>query len=117
MDAKSLGKTIGVWSFFIGMILALVTAFINLGDWVTQVLIILGILAGVLHQKLRDEFVTLGIVYLALSVAVDSVSGLVLLGSLISNIVSAWVGFLGPVVLTASMMWGGAFLMVNKRGK
>jgi len=117
MNTKNLAKKIGFWSFFMGMVLALVTVFVNLGDWSFQVLIILGFLAGGFHQKLRDEFVALGVVYLSLSVAADSASGLVLLGTLLSDIVAAWVRFLGPVVLMTSMMWGGAFLMANKNGK
>ena len=35
-------------------------------------------------------------------------------GPIITDIVIAWVGFLGPVVLTAMMVWGGAKLMAEK---
>jgi hypothetical protein len=105
---------IGLWAFFIGMVLALITAFVDLGGWVTQVLIVLGMVAGALHQKIRDELLTLGVIYLALSVATDSVRDLIGFGAIISSVVAAWVRFLGPVVLTAFMMWGAAFLMVNR---
>ncbi|MBN2502626.1 MAG: hypothetical protein JXB38_17735 [Anaerolineales bacterium] len=107
-------KLIGTWAFFIGMVLALVTAFVNLGGWVTQVLIVLGILAGFFHQKIKDEIVALGVIYLALAAVSGSMQELVAVGPYISAIVAAWVGFLGPVVLTALMIWGGAFLMANK---
>ena len=95
------------------MVLALVTAFVDLGDWLFQVLIILGVLAGIFHQKIKEELVTLGVVYLALSVSPDSMNRLILVGPIISDIVAAWVRFLGPVVLTVFTLWGGAFLVVN----
>lgn len=107
-------KMIGLWSFFIGMVLALATAFVNLGEWVTQVLIILGILAGFFHQKIRDEIVSFGIIYLGLTAAISSIDDLKVVGPIISDIAAAWVGFLGPVVFTAFIFWGGAFLMVNE---
>ena len=46
-------KTIGLWAFFIGMVLALLTVFVSLGSWVTQVLLLLGILAGFFHHKIK----------------------------------------------------------------
>ena len=66
-------KPIGFWSFFIGMILALITAFFDLGAWTSQALIILGILAGSFHQKIKNELITFGVIYLALSVAANSI--------------------------------------------
>jgi len=107
-------KMIGIWSFFIGMVLAVATVFVNLGDWIYQVLIILGILAGFFHHKIKNEIVTLGIIYLGLNAVSVSMNDLIAVGPFISDIVAAWVRFLGPVVLTAFMVWGGAFLMVNK---
>ena len=110
-------KMIGTWSFFIGMVLALATVFVNLGEWISQVLIILGILAGVFHHKIKDELVPLGIIYLALAAAAGSMGDLIALGPFISDIAGAWVGFLGPVVLIAFLIWGTPFLMVNKKGQ
>ena len=110
-------KMIGTWSFFIGMVLALATVFVDLGEWISQLLIILGILAGFFHQKLKDELVTLGVVYLGLAAASGSMSDLIGVGPFISDIVAAWLAFLSPVVMTAFMIWGGAFLMVNKESQ
>ncbi len=107
-------KTIGTWSFFIGMVLAVATVFVNLGEWISQALIILGILAGFFHHKIKNELIALGVIYLGLVAASGSMGDLIALGPFISDIVAAWVSFLGPVVLTAFMIWGGAFLLVNK---
>lgn len=114
MRSQKIGKMIGFWSFFAGMLLALVTAFVNPGEWASQVLIILGLLAGGFYSRLREEMVGFGVIYLSLSLAADSASGLMFFGPIISNIVSVWVRFLGPVVLAAFMVWGAAFLMSSR---
>ena len=97
-------KIIGLWSFFIGLVLALATAFFDIGAWATQLLIILGILTGALHFG-KEDLIPLGVIYLALAAAANSVDALAFVGPTITDIVSAWVGFLGPVVLTALMLW------------
>jgi len=107
-------KVIGLWSFFIGMVLAIGTVFVDLGEWTTQILIILGILTGFFHQKIKDELVHFGIIYLVLAAVSGSMGDLIAVGSIFSEIAAAWVGFLGPVVLTAFLIWGTPFLMVKK---
>jgi hypothetical protein len=84
-----------------------------IGLWATQVLIILGVLAGFFHT-FKNDLVTLGIVYLGLRAAAGSMGELIAVGLIISDLVAAWVGFLGPVVLTAFMIWGGARLVTGK---
>ncbi len=108
-------KKIGLWAFFVGMALALATVFIALGDWAFQVLILLGFLAGFFHQHLRENLITLGITYLVLAAVAGSMGDLLYIGPYISEIAAAWVRFLGPVVLTAFMVWGSASLMAKKQ--
>jgi hypothetical protein len=107
-------KTIGLWSYLIGIVLALATVFVTLGDWTIQVLIILGILAGVFHHN-SDDLVPLGIIYLVLAVVASSMGDLIAVGDYISAIATAWVGFLGPVALTAFLIWGTPLLLVKKK--
>jgi hypothetical protein len=109
-------KKIGLWSFFIGMVLAVATVFVTLGDWVSQVLIILGILAGFFHHKLKDDLISLGILYLVLVSVAGSMGDLVAIGTYVSDIAAAWVGFLGPVVLIDFIFWGSSALFANKEG-
>jgi hypothetical protein len=106
-------KMIGVWAFIIGLVLAMAGVFFDLGAWVTQVLIVLGILVGVFHP-IRKEIVPLGMVYLALSFAASSMDELVFLGPIVTDVATAWAGFLGPVVLTAMLMWGSPYLMAKE---
>jgi len=107
-------KMIGIWSLFVGMVLALTTVFVDLGAWITQILIVLGFLAGFFHPKIKNELITTGIIYLVLSAASGSGGDLIGLGPFIADIAGAWVDFLGPVVLAAFLIWGTPFFMVNK---
>ncbi|MBN2046157.1 MAG: hypothetical protein JW757_14130 [Anaerolineales bacterium] len=106
-------KTIGVWAFIIGLILALAEVFLDLGRWAAQVLILLGILVGVFHP-IRKEIVPLAVVYLAVAATAASIEGLLYLGPIITQIAAAWAQFLGPVVLTAMLIWGAPYLMSKK---
>ncbi len=106
-------KTIGVWAFILGLVLAMSGVFFDLGAWAVQALIVLGILVGIFHP-IRKEIVPLGIVYLAVTAAAESMYGLVFLGPIITAIATAWAGFLGPVVLTAMLMWGSPYLMAKE---
>jgi hypothetical protein len=106
-------KTVGLVAFFAGMVLALVGVFWEMGGWAVQVLIVLGVIAGFFHT-FKDNLVLLGVVYLSLVAAAGSMSELTAVGPIITDIVNAWVGFLGPVVLMAMMVWGGAKLMAGK---
>lgn len=96
--------TIGKWSYIIGMLLAVVGAFVALGDTVGQVLIVLGIAAGLWH--VGDDVANLGLTYLGLAAVAGSIGGLAVVGGYVTDIATAWVGFLGPVVLTAFLAWG-----------
>jgi hypothetical protein len=112
MDTKS----IGLWSFFIGLVLALTAVFLNLGEWVTQVLFILGILTGVFHFN-KNDLISLSVIYLALAAVAGSLDEMIVVGPYISDIVAAWVGFLGPVVLATLMLWGGPFLITKVKSQ
>jgi hypothetical protein len=107
-------KMIGLWAFIIGLVLAIFTVFVDLGNWVVQVLLLLGILTGIFHD-IRKDIVRLGIIYLALSAVSGALKDLVLVGPVITDIVAAWVGFLGPVVLTALLVWGTPYLLIRKK--
>ncbi|MEK6223183.1 MAG: hypothetical protein N2D54_13135, partial [Chloroflexota bacterium] len=104
-------KQIGLWSFLIGLGLAMVSVFIKLGDWVAPVLIIMGILVGIFHESLREQLVFLGVTYLVLTASAASVNDLSLIGPLIKNIAKAWANFLGPVALSAFLFWGAPMLI------
>lgn len=106
-------KTIGLWAFLLGLALSMLTAFFDLGSWTVQVLIVLGILVGLFHP-IRKEFVPLGVIYLVLNTAAASADGLYLIGPFITAVAAAWTKFLGPVVLTAFLMWASPYLIAKE---
>lgn len=77
------------------MVLAVATVFVNLGEWVSQVLILLGILAGFFHYKIKNELVSLGVIYLGLVAVSSSMNNLIVIGPYITDVVAARVRFLG----------------------
>ena len=107
-------KQIGLWAFLIGLVLPIAAVFLDFGEWVAQVLIILGMLAGAFHD-LRKDLVRLGIIYLALSASSSAIQNLAAIGPILTEIVEAWVTFLGPVVLTALLIWGTPLLLARKK--
>ena len=54
---------------------------------------------------------------LVLTAVAGSLGGLIAVGPFISAIAAAWVGFLGPVMLVAFMVWGSAFLTADKESE
>jgi len=113
-SALKMTKQIGLWAFLIGLVLAIATVFIGFGEWVTQVLLLLGILTGAFHD-LRKDLARLGIFYLALSATSGALQNLAAIGPILTEIVEAWVTFLGPVVLTALLIWGTPLLLARKK--
>jgi len=107
-------KQIGLWAFLIGLVLAITAVFVDLGEWIVQGLIILGILTGAFHD-FQDDLVRLGIFYLVLSAASGALKELTAIGPILTEIVEAWVAFLGPVVLTALLIWGTPLLLARKK--
>lgn len=102
MDNKTLGK----WAYILGALLAIVAAFVDLGEGiVTPVLILLGVVAGLLSIT-DDKFAHKVILYLGLAATAGTVSAFVAVGGFITTVVEAYVGFLGPVVLAASLKAG-----------
>ncbi|HSH02976.1 MAG TPA: hypothetical protein VLL52_10695 [Anaerolineae bacterium] len=106
-------KQIGQLTFFLGMLLALTTAFIPLGPWSNQLLLLLACLTGFFHEKTKNHLLTLGIIYLGLTTASDGLDTLIWFGPLITKLIAAWVAFLKPIVIITFMVWGTPFLLTN----
>ncbi len=106
-------KQIGVWAFILGLVLAMAGVFFDLGGWGRPGMIVLGILVGIFHP-IRKELVPLGVIYLTMVTAAASMDALPVLGSIITELATAWAQFLGPVALTAMLMWGAPYLMAKE---
>ena len=96
MDMKSVGK----WSYLVGIGVAIVAALAGFSpSWLALVLAILGILAG-LFEADTDKVVDYGIRYLTLVVLAGALNEFPVVGSYITTIAGAMLGFFGPIILT-----------------
>ena len=98
-------KNIFKWVYLIGLLVAVVVALVGFSaDWLTWLLMLVGILVGIFFFDPGDV-VNLGIRYLVLAAVAAALDGLVGIGTYLTTIFQAVVGFLGPVVLTVLVVW------------
>lgn len=98
-------KSIGKWLFLLGLLVAVVAALVSFSaDWLTWILIIVGILAGVMYFD-SDDVVHIGIRYLVVFATASALDQLVLVGPYLTGIFTAAVAYFGPIVLTVWVVW------------
>lgn len=101
MDTKTLGK----WLYMIGLVVAILAALFGFSNqWLTLVLMVVGILVG-LWVTPTDSLKAAIIRYVGLTFVAGALDGFIAVGPYITAIVNAVVGFLGPVLLTALVVW------------
>lgn len=99
------GKMIGKWLFLIGLLVAILAALFNLTfDWLGWVLGLVGIVAAILYFDPNDVG-NMGIRFLVLIAVKAVLDGFPLIGTYLTTIFTATVGFLGPVLLTMLVMF------------
>jgi len=98
-------KTIGKWLYLGGMLVAIIVALFEFSaDWLTMVLMAVGVLAGIFYST-ADNVSDHAIRYLGLVAVAAALDGFVGVGEYITTIMEATIGFLGPVLLTTLVMW------------
>ncbi len=100
-------KNLFKWLYYLGLLLAIVFAFVpSLGGntFVSLVMILLAVLVGIFYFDSGD-IVNIGIRYLVLAATASVFTNLVAVGSYLTAIFTGLVGFLGPAVLTALVVW------------
>jgi hypothetical protein len=98
-------KNIFKWVYLVGLLVAVLAALFKFQfDWLTWILMLAGILVGIFYMDSADV-VNQGIRYLVLVAVAGALDGLIGVGSYLTIIFQAVVGFLGPVVLTVLVMW------------
>ena len=98
-------KTIGKWSYLIGLLVAIITALIGYSaDWLGIVLIVLAILTGLFLGD-TDELTNYGVRYLTLVVVAAALNAIPFLGPYVTTIAEAMLGFFGPIVLTVLLVF------------
>ena len=98
-------KNIFKWVYLLGMLVAVLVALFNFSaDWLTWLLMLVGILVGIFYTDSADV-VNQGIRYLVLVAVAGVLDNFVAVGSYLTTIFNAVVGFLGPIVLTTLVVW------------
>lgn len=98
-------KTIGKWLYFLGLLVAVITALLGFqAIWLSLILVLIGILVAIFFFD-SDDIVNLGIRFLVLGAVKDVFTGIPAIGPYLSGIFGAVFTFLGPVVLTVLVIW------------
>jgi len=93
-------KTIGKWSYLVGLLVAIVAALFGLSyDWLGWVLVVLAVLAGLFFMD-TGEMTNYGVRYLVLVLVAAAFNAVPLVGGYLTSIADAMVGFFGPILLT-----------------
>ena len=98
-------KTIGKWLYWIGLAVAIIAALVGFSNqWLSLVLMIVGVLVGLFVPptgSLKEAVIR----YLGLTLVAGALNSFIAIGPFITAIVEAVVAFLGPVLLTALVVW------------
>lgn len=93
-------KTIGKWSYLIGLLVVIVTALIGYSaSWLGLIIIILAVLTGLFLGD-TNELTNYGVRYLTLFAVAAAFDAFPFLGPYVTTIAHALLGFFGPIVLT-----------------
>jgi len=93
-------KTIGKWSYLVGLVVAIITALISYSaDWLGIVLIVLAVLTGLLLGD-TDELTNYGVRYLALFAVAAALDAFPFVGPYVTSIAQAMLAYFGPIILT-----------------
>ncbi len=94
MPKKRNKNMLGAWAFLIGVILAVIFAFLAYQTWVGWVLVLIGIIIGLLNitDSEVQPFLLAGVVLVIVSYFGSSVfTGLLYLGDILSNLLMLFV--------------------------
>ncbi len=89
------------WFYIVGIVVAMLASVANFSaDWLTWVLMILGVLAGLFYAD-TDDLVNRGIRYLALAAVAGVFGEFIFIGPYVSALAAGAVTFLGYVLFTS----------------
>ena len=98
-------KTIGKWIYLVGLLVAVVAALFGFSNqWLSLVLMVAGVLVG-LWVSPTGSLTDAVIRYVGLTLVAGVLNSFIAVGSYVTAIVDAVVSFLGPVLLTALIVW------------
>lgn len=99
-------KTLGVWAFVIGIVIAIIAGFWPLGTFVTSILIILGLIVGFLNVtgKETQHFLLAAVALVIVMYFGDqTLAGVDKIGYYISGILGAIMTFVVPATIVVAI--------------
>ena len=101
MDTKTLGK----WIYIVGLLVAIIAALVGFSNqWLSLVLMVAGVLVGLFIAptgSLTDAIIR----YAGLVLVAAALDNFIAVGPYVTAALEAVVSFLGPVLLTALVVW------------
>lgn len=98
-------KTIGKWSYLVGVVVAVVTALVGYAaDWLSLVLAILAVLAGLFWAD-PDELTNYGVRFLVLFAVAAALDAFPLVGPYVTSFAHGMVAFFAPILLTVLIVF------------
>jgi hypothetical protein len=98
-------KNIFKWVYLIGLLVAIVAALVKFSaSWFVSLMMIVSVLVGIFFFD-SDDLVNLGIRFLVLFAVAGSLDKFMAIGSYLTTIFNAVVGFLAPAVLTVLVVY------------
>ena len=95
-------EKVGRWAFIAGLVIAILVAFINLGDSIFMILAVLGLIVGFLNVTGKESQSFL-IAAIALAASAGAVSSLPIVGETVSAIMGNVVAFITPAMLVVAV--------------
>lgn len=98
-------KNIGKWLYLLGILVAGVVGLIGFSaSWLSIILVLVGILVAIIFVD-SDDIVHIGIRYLVLAAVHGVLDAIPAVGPYLTGFFAGVLAFLGPVVLTALVMY------------
>jgi hypothetical protein len=98
-------KTVGKWSYLIGLVVAIVTALIGYSaSWLGLVLMVLAVVVGLFLCD-PNELTNYGVRFLVLFAVAAAFNEFPFLGPYVTAIANAMVAFFGPIILTVLLVF------------
>lgn len=95
-------QQVGKWAFIVGIVLAVVVAFVTQIAWMYWILAVLGLVVGFLNIT-TEETKGFLLASIALILSATSVQGIPLVGQIVTQIMANLVAFIAAAVLVVAL--------------
>ncbi len=95
-------QTLGKWAFIIGIVLAVIAAFVTQVAWIYWILAVLGLIVGFLNITAEESRGFL-LAAIGLILSATAVQGIPLIGEVVTRVMANIVAFIAAAVLVVAL--------------